>query len=215
MAIPMQKRAPTKTLKPKRHALAFFLILGLLAFACEESQPNDGDAGDSAGGEENAVQVQEIQIEAKQLTFSDSGAEDPSIFQGQDGYIYIAWMDRAGQNEAHLWYAKSLDGQSWSDPVQITQNMPGDHFYVTFLQAADGSFYAAWFSTRSGNFDIWLSHSNDGLNWSAMQQMTTFSGWDWAPALLQTTDGTLWLAYSSDSSGNRDIWMLYSGDGTN
>ena len=161
------------------------------------------------------VQLPKLQLEPKQLTFSESGAEDPSIIQAADGNVWIMWIDKAGSDRAHLWYAKSSDGQSWSEPFQITEGQIGNHYYPSLAQTSDGTLCVAWFSDRSGNADIWFSYTKDGTRWSSPCQVTVDRGWDWAPSLMEAPDKSLWLAWASDRAGSKDIWMSTTGDREN
>ncbi len=167
------------------------------------------------GGCRQDVQLPKLQLDPKQLTFSESGAEDPSIIQAADGNVWIVWMDKAGSDRAHLWYAKSPDGQSWSEPFQITKGQEGNSYYPSLAQTADGPLCIAWFSDRSGNADVWFSHTKDGTRWSTPQQITVDRGWDWAPSLMEAPDKSLWLAWASDRAGSKDIWISTSGDRKN
>ncbi len=158
------------------------------------------------------AELPQIHLNARQLTFSESGAEDPSIIQAADGSIWIAWTDKSNSKDAHLWCRKSGDGKTWTQPLQITKGQEGDHYYPSLLQTSDGTFCVAWFSGRSGNADIWFSQSKDGIQWSAPQQITKDTSWDWAPSLMQASDKTVWLAWASARWGNKDVWVSTSMD---
>ena len=159
------------------------------------------------------LQISQIQLNPRQLSFSDSKDEDPSIIQASDGTYWIAWFsDRSGNGD--IWYKKSRNGINWTEPFQITTD-PSNDYYPSLIQASDGTFWIAWFSDRSGNFDIWYSNSNDGTNWSPGKQITNDGSVDWIPSLIQDLDGTFWIAWSSNRSGNKDIWLSNSNDGRN
>ena len=44
-------------------------------------------------------------------------------------------------------------------------------------------------------------------------QVTTDPSWDYAPAIVQAADGTLWAVWTSWRSGNEDLWYKTSADG--
>jgi hypothetical protein len=160
------------------------------------------------------AELPRLDLKAKQLTFSKSGAEDPSIIQTTDGSIWIAWIDKSDSHSVHLWCKRAPDGQTWTQPLQITKGQVGNHYYPSLLQASDGTLCITWFSDRSGNADVWFSDSRDGIQWSAPRQITRDSSWDWTPSLTQTSDKTLWLAWASTRSGNKDVWVSNSTDRT-
>ena len=174
---------------------AFGCLLLLVCCACRQS-----------------VALPRLQLDARQLTQSDSAAEDPSIMQAADGSIWIAWIEKDDTGKIHLWYKRTADGESWTEPFQITKGQPGEHYYPSLLQQSDGKICIAWFSGCSGNADIWFSDSADGIEWSAPQQVTRDPSWDWAPSLMQASDGKLWLAWASGRAGNKDIWVAYRKD---
>jgi len=70
-------------------------------------------------------------------------------------------------------------------------------------------------SWRKFNYDIWCSNSKDGTNWSEPIQVTSNSSTDWVPHLIQDSSGIYWIVFSSERSGNKDIWYVTSADGKN
>ena len=81
--------------------------------------------------------------------------------------------------------------------------------------ASDGKLWMAWYSSRSGNYDIWYKTSDDGgLTWSPETNLTVDStANDYSPAITQTSDGKIWVAWHSNRSDNYDIWYKTSADG--
>ncbi len=84
----------------------------------------------------------------------------------------------------------------------------------SMVHAADGKLWLVWWSDCSGNRDLWYKTTSDGgATWSADVQLTTNTGGNYLPAITQAADGSLWLVWTSDRSGNEAIWYKTSSDG--
>ena len=98
-------------------------------------------------------------------------------------------------------------------PIQITTSS-ADDVGPSLTQAADGTLWMAWTSSRSGNNDVWYKTSGDvGSTWSDATAITTHSGLDTSSDVVQTSDGKIWAVWHSYRLGNSDIWYKTSSDG--
>lgn len=151
---------------------------------------------------------------AKMRKLTESGkAEDPCLLQAADGALWLAWYDRDDRGKAHLYIRRSENGRDWGKTAKITDNPEGDNWYPSLIQTADGSFAVAWFSGRDGNAEIYFATSKDGLSWNPAVRITDHKEWDWAPALVQMSDGTLRIVWASARDGAKDLWERTSKDG--
>ncbi len=137
----------------------------------------------------------------------------PSIVQAADGTLWVIWCSSASGNY-DIWFKTSTDGgATWSADTQLTIDGALD-CHPAIARTADGTLWVVWYSHRSGNADIWYKASSDGgATWSADAQLTSDMGDDQNAAIAQTGDGKVWVVWSSDRSGNRDIWCKTSSDG--
>lgn len=143
------------------------------------------------------------------LTPDTSNNEDPSIIKVGDKY-YMAWFSTSS-GYADLWMVEG-DGTSWSQPRQITEG-EGQEFYPT-LAYDNGTFHLSFFridpETRIAN--VWYARSADGIIWEE-EQITDSPATDWTPRVM-AHDGTVYIVWTSNRSGNRDIFITKnSGDG--
>jgi hypothetical protein len=148
-----------------------------------------------------------------QLTKDTKNDGGPSITEAAGGTLWVVWhSDRSGNDD--LWYKTSSDrGATWSSAVQFTSDA-GSDAWPAITQASDGQLWVVWTSGRSGNSDLWYrTSSNGGATWSADTQLTTDPNADWAPAIFQSADGNLWVAWNSDRSDKYHIWYKTSSDG--
>ncbi|MBM4429588.1 MAG: DNRLRE domain-containing protein, partial [Chloroflexi bacterium] len=135
-----------------------------------------------------------------------------------DGTLWVVWSaDRSGN--ADIWSKTSSDsGVTWSAEAALTTD-PGDEFQPTITQLSDGTLWVVWASYRSGTCDLWYKTSSDnGLIWSAEQQLTSSEWWDGRPDLAQASGGTLCLVWISNRPtqaplGSYSIWYKTSDDG--
>ena len=109
-----------------------------------------------------------------------------------------------------IYYKASHDnGASWSEAVKLTQD-PDKDLSPFVMQASNGTIWLVWSSKRNGNFDLYYrTSSNMGASWSGDAPLTTDVNADSAPALIQTSDGKIWIVWHSDryySNGGLEIF---------
>jgi hypothetical protein len=153
--------------------------------------------------------------DAIQLTTDPNGDYSPAITQAGDGTIWVVWYSYRSGN-ADIWYKTSANGgASWSSAIQLTTT-PEYDYRPAIAQASDGKIWVLWDSWRSDHPGIWYRTSDDGgASWSADSEFSTETNWDYAPAIAQTSDGTIWIARMSWSWDlwNWDIWYRTSNSG--
>jgi len=149
------------------------------------------------------------------LTWEDDiGDFAPSLAQAQDGRIWFVWHSFEGGEPGDILY-KVYNGSStfpWSPTQKLTTDL-GDDKLPSVTTTADGNIWVVWSSNRNGNYDIYCKNSSDnGETWSPDTQLTNNSSTDWFPSIMQTSNGTIWLAWSTDRTGNEDIYFKTSTD---
>lgn len=146
-----------------------------------------------------------------QLTSESGDNTGVSALQMTDGSILVAWASsRTGYYEI---FCKTLtDLGSWSTDAQLTFNS-SRNLRPALCQAANGSIWIVWSSDRSGGYDLYYKiSSNYGASWSNSIRLTTDPALDKSPTILQTRDGRLWVFWSSDRTGDYDIfYRTYNG----
>jgi hypothetical protein len=146
---------------------------------------------------------------------TDAGTDwSPSIIQNSsDGKYLIAYSSqRSGNYE--IWIRNSSDGVGWSAaPIQVTNNASLD-YYPSLLRDSAGKYWIAWSSTRTGNYDIWITNSSDTFNWANPIRVTTNISTDYVPSIIEDASKKYWIFWTSNRSGNWDVWYSTSVDGT-
>lgn len=141
--------------------------------------------------------------------------EDPSLLQDHDGTIYIAWFSKRNSVD-DIWITYSKDHSIWSDPRPII-TAPTSDYYPTLIQSDDGIFHLSWFGVEryTGYAEIYYSNSRDTITWSDPLKIAPNPAIDWVPSIMQDQDGVLRITWTSNRSGNKEIYMVSSRDGGN
>ncbi len=81
------------------------------------------------------------------------------------------------------------------EAMTLTGDNPAEDEDPSVLRAADGTMVVAYFGNRSGNADLFLTTTRDGIHWTDEVRITTSSESDYAPHLIQTDDGWFHLTW--------------------
>ena len=139
------------------------------------------------------------------IRLTTNGAYDcaPSITQDDDGYFWLVWI--RGED---LYY-KVFD-KNWVLKVDETSLAPISYSdeNPSIMKAQDGAIWIAWGShdlnPPDEDNDIYCKIYNEPL-WD--QKRITYNGAeDLMPAIMQATDGTIWIAWTSNRISNFDIY---------
>jgi len=101
---------------------------------------------------------------------------------------------------------------TWSDyQKRLTTYIDFDGI-PSVIQVSDGAMWIFW-TRRIENYDIYYRASSDeGLTWSQETQLTSNSSANTGVSSFQASDGTVWLVWASDRTGNYDIYCKTSSD---
>jgi len=131
------------------------------------------------------------------LTSDPGEDQDPAITQTSNGKIWVTWHSRRTGNY-DIFY-KVFDGSSWSNDVQLTFD-PNEDLHPSILQTSDGKIWIIWNSNRTGNWNIDLFYktsTDNGASWTDDTQLTTDPGFDGYPSIMQSSDGKVWVFWTS------------------
>ena len=136
----------------------------------------------------------------------------PAILQTVDGMIWLVWSsNRTGIYDLYC-KTSSDEGLSWSDETRLTTD-PSYDLSPSITQTVDGMIWLVWSSGRTGDYDLYYkTSSNGGLSWSTETRLTADPHLDKLPSIAQTSDGRIWVFWSSDRQGDPDIfYKVYDG----
>lgn len=148
------------------------------------------------------------------LTTDPKQDVSPSIMQTGVGTIWVVWVsDRMGVGNDELFYKTSSNyGLNWSLDTRFTEALGYDS-NPSIMQASDGTIWVVWASDRTGNYDLFYKTSPDnGASWSYDTPLTIDPNRDTSPSIMQATNGTIWVVWSSDRTGNSELfYKTYNG----
>ncbi|UCE16291.1 MAG: PD40 domain-containing protein, partial [Candidatus Bathyarchaeota archaeon] len=124
----------------------------------------------------------------------------PSIMQAQDSKIWLVWV--RDNDMFHRVFFKN--GPVVMDDIALTNNETTPRSSI--MQAQDGKIWIAWESNRpqiSLTPDIYCKIIGNG---SSEERITYDNADDVTPAIMQTADGTIWIAWTSNRLDNFDIY---------
>ena len=128
-----------------------------------------------------------------QITTGPTDDWGPTVVQGRDNRIWVFW-NKSVSNSFDIYY-RVYDGISWSVEQSLTTDAAVD-LTPAALVAKNGNLWVAWASYRTGKYEI-FEKAYDGSTWSPDRQMTSNPANDnESPALLQDSDGMLWLFWN-------------------
>ena len=135
-----------------------------------------------------------------------------TIIETDDRRLWIFWS-RHVESSYEIFCKNSSDGgNTWSQATQLTMNASANTG-VSAFQASDGKIWVAWSSDRTGNYEIFYKVSSDlGASWSNDTQLTVHPSHDLKPVIRQMLDDTIWVAWSSDRTGDYDLYLKTSSD---
>lgn len=144
----------------------------------------------------------------------------PTIAVDSSDNIYVAWEDERN-GDLDIYFANSTDGgATWTDPdvrvstdtTNATQKAP------TIAAGSTGTVYLAWQDFRHPtHWDIYFANSTDGgSTWTNPNVRVNEAGIAnrFEPAIaVDSTTGTVYVAWQDYRSGDWDIYIANSTDG--
>ena len=163
--------------------------------------------------------------------------DEPSIIEHSSGSFSVVWQSNRTTGDWNIYGSQTKDaGQSWDLAVPITYNSSNDYspsliywyppayWARTFIPdivdrpipAGDMSlstqpplhYIVAFVSDRTGNPDIFITLSSDFSTWKQPVRITNDSAYDLDPCLIQTPSGDLGLFWTSNRTGNYEIYFI-------
>jgi hypothetical protein len=147
------------------------------------------------------------------LTSDISWDNAPSIVQADDGKVWVAWhTDRnLAEGGGMDIYYKFLDGLSWSPEMRLTTDAQND-MNPSITQAVDGKIWVVWETDRKLLDEDIYYRVFDGVSWSSDTPICTELYPDKNPSVTQTSDGKIWVVWSSIRTGDPEIfYKTYDG----
>ncbi len=142
----------------------------------------------------------------ERLTNSTASDQNPAIVQLTNSTVFLVWAsDRSG---GYSLYTKRLNGAAWSSETTLTTS-PGRDSTPSVLQSRNGTLWV--FFTRvtlSGNKALYDEYYKTYTNssWSQDIPLANTTASELQQSSVESDDGTIWAVYSSDKSGNFELY---------
>lgn len=133
----------------------------------------------------------------------------PTLLATPDGTLYLAWHDDEFSRSYQILFSSKARGGDWTYPVNVSATEQ-DSFSPSMVRDGDGTLHIVWADITPGNWEIFYSNSVDGgVNWSAPINVSNNEGHSTNPTLAVDAEGTLYLAWEDNTTGDYDIRYAY------
>lgn len=141
-----------------------------------------------------------------QVTNSASLEREPCLLQLQNGTYVICYASDAG-GDYDIYLRHSLWGGYWSDAFRITSS-PYDERHPVLFQRNDGRLFLAYDVDEPHPVGISVKVSHGTSIFALSQPKTAASGLsrNVEPSMTEGGDGNVSIFFSSDRTGNYEIW---------
>ena len=82
-----------------------------------------------------------------------------------------------------------------TEPTLLSTGSPTKDEDASVLLAKDGTVFVTWFSDRGGNPDVYITSTKNGRDWTTPVRVTTHTGGDFYPNLVQDDAGLFHLTW--------------------
>jgi hypothetical protein len=177
------------------------------------------DAADLAG---NAMSKYSYSFKTEMNLFSKnkrvssgnhSKKSNPATTLDSNGDIWAVWD--AG-NSPHDIYVSKLAAKSdnFNENIQLTKDA-NDQCNAAIAVDNSDKLYVVWQDNRRGNWDIYVSTSIDGINWSAEKRVCDSNDNEINPAIVvdRSSSNKAYIVWQDDRNGNQDIYIATSSNG--
>jgi len=127
------------------------------------------------------------------------------------GNIWVAWPQGVvGSRDIYVGkLVAGTDSFVSSGVVQVTNDIPDQGNPVIAVDSSD-KLYLAWQDNRYGEWDIFVSTSTDGINWSAQTKVTDPNSNQINPAIAIDSSDKVYIAWEDDQNSNKNIYIASS-----
>lgn len=150
--------------------------------------------------------------ENKKVSSDNLNKSSAVTVRDSNGDIWSAWQ--AGATGSRDIYISILaaGAANFSNGIKVKNNST-DQCNPAMAVGSDDKLYVAWQDSRRGNWDIYVSTSSDGINWSTETRVTDSNDNQINPAIVVDGSNNAYIVWMDDRNGNQDIYIATSSDG--
>jgi List-Bact-rpt repeat protein len=131
------------------------------------------------------------------------------------GTLGVVW-ESGPEDARNIYFSRLLSGDSaFHDSLRITNGL-SDQCRPDIAVDNQNTIYVVWQDNRRGNWDIYLSTSTDGQNWSpeiSLIETEQDKANQTNPRIAVASDNTVYVVFQDDRHGNQDIYRVSSSNG--
>jgi hypothetical protein len=135
---------------------------------------------------------------------------NPATTLDSNGDIWAVWD--AGNSPHDIYISKLASGSdNFGESIQLT-NDANDQCNAAIAVDNSDKLYVVWQDNRRGNWDIYVSTSIDGINWSAEKRVSDSNDNEINPAIVidRSSSNKAYIVWQDDRNGNQDIYIASS-----
>jgi hypothetical protein len=139
---------------------------------------------------------------------------NPATVRDSKGNIWAAWhAGPAGSREIYVGRL-AAGADDFDASIQVTNNSADQYNAAIAIDASD-KLYLVRQDNQRGNWDIYMSTSVDGKNWSAERRVTDSNNNATNPAIAvdHSSPPKAYIAWQQDQASNQEIYIASSSDG--
>lgn len=152
-----------------------------------------------------------------QLTADPADQCNPAIAVSDGNCVYVVWQDNSRGNW-DLCARYSQDGLTWSGLARLTDSNDNElNPAIAIDHRMPHRVYVAWQDNRRGNYDIFVSFTDNAFIGQTYWQVTNNAAEQTDPAIAITPGNTVYVAWTDKRNVNADIYCASSANsfGTN
>jgi hypothetical protein len=150
--------------------------------------------------------------ENKKVGSDNLNKSSAATVRDSNGDIWAAWQ--AGTTGSRdIYIGKLATGAvNFSNGIKVKDNST-DQCNPAMAVGSDDKLYVAWQDNRRENWDIYVSTSSDGINWSTETRVTDSNDNQINPAIVVDSSNNAYIVWEDDRNSNQDIYVATSGNG--
>jgi uncharacterized repeat protein (TIGR02543 family) len=166
----------------------------------------------SFGKNKKVNKNKQVNVEYGEFGSTSINNDRPTTCRDSEGNIWATWHAGATSNKDIYVNKLTAGSEAFEYSIKLTDST-ADHRNPTIAVGNDDKLYVAWQDSRRGNWDIYVSTSTDGVNWSAETRVTDSNDNQYYPAIVVDNSNNVYIVWEDSRNGNQDIYIAKSNNG--
>jgi hypothetical protein len=128
--------------------------------------------------------------------------------QDPAGTVWVAWQGGLTGSRSIYLSRKVADSTTFDVPITISEN-ESDQINPALAIDSEGRLFLCWQEDRRGNWDIYVVHSADGVNWSIRKRITDADS-DQVNPDMAISGSKAYVVWQDNVNATQDIYVASS-----